>query len=456
MWVEENHNFFDFEPALRNFGIKSKKKFGYGITDGIMFGKGFYGKFYLSEEEIERSSIAGYKFLMNKKKFEFLLSEIKKNSKMLNKRIGKLIDIKLEELSKKEFWAVYDLYGLALGNIFVCYSMTQPHKVIKLEEELTAFLKKRKVKDLQKTISILTSPETRFVFTKRGGPLSNSFSEVLKKEKAKIDLSLFKKKDWIEKRHSQIKRKNLVKELELPKKIEHITKVLRRLSEERFRMRSLWMQALYYNELFLIELKRRFKVSKKDLRMYDAFELNALIEMNQKLSPTRLKNRSRGFVKVLTNENIETFDGDKAILFIKEIKENPKEVEKLVGEVASEGFAIGKVVLLSYRKSENHAKKIKDMKKGSIIVTEMTRPNLIIACEKAGAIVTDEGGILSHAAIVSREFRIPCVVGTKLATTILKDGDYIEVDAERGFVKKISKKQFQNKKKKMPKLTQQR
>ena len=57
------------------------------------------------------------------------------------------------------------------------------------------------------------------------------------------------------------------------------------------------------------------------------------------------------------------------------------------------------------------------------------------AMEKAGAIITDEGGLLSHAAIVSRELKVPCVVGTKIATRVLKDGDKIYVDADKGIVK---------------------
>ena len=77
------------------------------------------------------------------------------------------------------------------------------------------------------------------------------------------------------------------------------------------------------------------------------------------------------------------------------------------------------------------------MNHGDIIVTEMTKPNIITACEKAGAIVTDEGGMLCHAAIVSRELGIPCVVGTKIATKVLKDGDIVEVDAGNGVVRRV-------------------
>jgi len=57
--------------------------------------------------------------------------------------------------------------------------------------------------------------------------------------------------------------------------------------------------------------------------------------------------------------------------------------------------------------------------------------------KKAAGIVTDLGGITCHAAIVSRELGTPCIIGTKAATQILKDGDRVEVDAEKGEVRKI-------------------
>lgn len=65
----------------------------------------------------------------------------------------------------------------------------------------------------------------------------------------------------------------------------------------------------------------------------------------------------------------------------------------------------------------------------------MTNPDYVPAMRKASAFITDEGGILCHAAIVSREMKKPCIVGTKFATQILKDGDLVEVDADIGTVK---------------------
>ena len=74
---------------------------------------------------------------------------------------------------------------------------------------------------------------------------------------------------------------------------------------------------------------------------------------------------------------------------------------------------------------------------GDILVTSMTRPEFVPLMKKALAVVTDEGGLTSHAAIVSRELGIPCLVGTKRATKMLEDGDEVEVDASHGVVTKL-------------------
>lgn len=76
-----------------------------------------------------------------------------------------------------------------------------------------------------------------------------------------------------------------------------------------------------------------------------------------------------------------------------------------------------------------------NLKRGEILVTTMTSVDFITVMERAAAFVTNEGGITSHASIVAREMNKPCVIGTKIATQILKDGDYVEVDADNGVVK---------------------
>ena len=80
---------------------------------------------------------------------------------------------------------------------------------------------------------------------------------------------------------------------------------------------------------------------------------------------------------------------------------------------------------------------ITEVKKGDVLVAPMTSPDYVIGMKKAGAIITDEGGITCHAAIVSRELKIPCIIGTKIATKVLKDGDLVEVDSAKGIVRII-------------------
>lgn len=98
------------------------------------------------------------------------------------------------------------------------------------------------------------------------------------------------------------------------------------------------------------------------------------------------------------------------------------------GEPASFGIGFGKVVKIS------SAKEIDKVKKGDVLVTEMTAPDFVPAMKRASAIVTDKGGQTSHAAIVSRELGIPAVVGAKIATKILKSDQIITVNGSTGVV----------------------
>ena len=75
--------------------------------------------------------------------------------------------------------------------------------------------------------------------------------------------------------------------------------------------------------------------------------------------------------------------------------------------------------------------------KGDILVAISTNPDIVPIMKKAAAIVTEQGGVTSHAAIVSRELNIPCVIGTRIATKVLEDGEEVEVDATKGMVRRI-------------------
>jgi phosphoenolpyruvate synthase/pyruvate phosphate dikinase len=102
--------------------------------------------------------------------------------------------------------------------------------------------------------------------------------------------------------------------------------------------------------------------------------------------------------------------------------------ETIKGEVAMTGKIKGRVKVI-LKKSL-----LPEVQQGDILVTAMTTPDFLPAMGRAAAFVTDEGGITCHAAIVAREMKKPCIIGTKIATKLLKDGDMVEVDADTGVV----------------------
>jgi phosphohistidine swiveling domain-containing protein len=103
------------------------------------------------------------------------------------------------------------------------------------------------------------------------------------------------------------------------------------------------------------------------------------------------------------------------------------------GSIANKGKVVGRVRKIFMEKD------MKNFISGEILVTTMTRPEWLPIMKIAAGFVTDAGGVLSHAAIVSRELDKPCIIGTKIATQVLHDGDLVEVDADKGVVRIIKK-----------------
>lgn len=110
-----------------------------------------------------------------------------------------------------------------------------------------------------------------------------------------------------------------------------------------------------------------------------------------------------------------------------------KDTGVIKGQTGSPGKVIGKIRIIL------NARKANSFEEGEILVTGMTRPEFVPIMKKASAIITDEGGITCHAAIVARELKKPCVIGTRIATHVLKDGDMVEVDASSGIVTILKK-----------------
>ena len=107
--------------------------------------------------------------------------------------------------------------------------------------------------------------------------------------------------------------------------------------------------------------------------------------------------------------------------------------DEIKGSVAFPGVVRGTVRILPPNLDPGKTK----INSGDILVAVHTHPRYIELVNKSSAIVTDEGGTLSHAAIIARELKIPCIIGTQTATKVLHDGDLVEVDANKGVVRII-------------------
>lgn len=113
------------------------------------------------------------------------------------------------------------------------------------------------------------------------------------------------------------------------------------------------------------------------------------------------------------------------------------EEEKIIGNSLKGTVAVQGGIVTGKARVMYALEEVSKFKDGEVMVTPMTVPDFIPAMKIASAVVTDEGGVTCHAAIVCRELNIPCVIGTRVATKLFKNGDEIEVDTASGIVKKI-------------------
>lgn len=175
------------------------------------------------------------------------------------------------------------------------------------------------------------------------------------------------------------------------------------------------------------EMARRFGVMADDLEWLSYHEILSGLE-GQEVRDILAARKEQGFVIAQRGDQIRVTTGVRPEdLHEKDI--NAKEIREIRGRSAFHGLASGPVrVIFDVRETT-------DVPDGFILVTAMTEPDFVPLMKKAAAIITDEGGLLCHAAIIARELGKPCIIGTKIATKVLKDGDMVEVDAEKGIVR---------------------
>jgi len=194
----------------------------------------------------------------------------------------------------------------------------------------------------------------------------------------------------------------------------------------------------FVNGLVLEQLSKITNISKDLLYMVDSGLIKELSNTNDVDNfKRRLEKRDEMLVIYLSDDDEITFaEGESESINL--LREHGIELEQetenseIKGQIAFKGKVTGVARLV------NRSGECSKLNEGDILVTYMTTPDFVPYLDKVSAIITEEGGITCHAAIVAREMKKPCVIGTGNCMSILKDGDKIEVDAENGIVRKIS------------------
>lgn len=196
-----------------------------------------------------------------------------------------------------------------------------------------------------------------------------------------------------------------------------------------------FVKALYITKLVQDELGKRCGLTTLETKYLLASELRQAIVDPKKAKETAQKRFGNFLLMVSKKDGEAFFEGEKArqeyekMVFLKQ--EINLQATSLRGTPACAGKVNGAVKII------NSTSDVKKMRKGDVLVSVATNPDLLVAMKLAGAIVTSEGGITCHAAIVSRELRIPCVIGVKNASKILKEGELIQVDASKGVITRL-------------------
>ena len=216
---------------------------------------------------------------------------------------------------------------------------------------------------------------------------------------------------------------------DLNEKTRHVVNVLKRLGEEKLKAHSNLgeVKALIHFSKFICQ---KYKIKIHHIAVMRENEFETALKGGE-VDVEVLNKRLAGFVYLPpVKEGIwQCLVGDDYNDWYKKLLDISGGQVK--GVVAYPGRVTGKVFI--HKSFVNKS----EIPKGSVLVTGMTNPQMMPYLKNAVAMVTDEGGLTCHAAIISREMKIPTIVGTKNATQFFKNGDMVEVDANKGAVKKI-------------------
>lgn len=414
-------------------------------------------------------------YLKNKKSLDKLIGEHKKITKEIDNlwRDYKSSKISLKEAYKKSLkaariWWRYAAIGEDKGEIInteiiPCFAkrhnlninkardifpiLAHPKEQTVFNLERISFLKicllYSKQPDIKELDKLITAYLKNFFWIKSDWCKIKNLSEKDLIEAAKKELSLSPLAE-IKKEIKEIndnfkeiyqKQKILKKKLKLSKRDATDIKFARTIISWIDYRKAGMMRHLYYICALMEDISKALPFEYTNLSYYNPDELEALLFKKIKLSGKIIQKRKPGAFVVFNNRKQDYFFGNAGEKLFN-IATHTDELKFLKGTIACKGKnkkVIGKASIVKNPLDAN-------FEKDDILVASMTRVEFLPCMRKAKAIITNEGGIACHAAIVSRELGIPCIIGTKSATQVLKDGDMVEMDMDNGEIKILKNK----------------
>ena len=179
------------------------------------------------------------------------------------------------------------------------------------------------------------------------------------------------------------------------------------------------------------EIGNRIGLTVRQVALLTNDEIVSQLRSGTQFSKIEIKKRERAYLLIQKGRKIVLYSGSTALRVARKELAIEKSIrtKELKGVIGSRGVARG-IAKIIFTNMDLHK-----VREGDVLIATMTRQDFVPAIRRAAALVTDEGSVICHAAIIAREFGIPCVLATKTATRVIKDGDRVEVNAEKGVVR---------------------
>jgi rifampicin phosphotransferase len=441
------------------------------LSDGVF-------EHYMPEEAIKEFRNNGKKYF-NKEYTKKLFNDIDKHIKSFFKFSEDIKKIDFTNLSNQKLKKILTDYFSYIKKTFIYFGTSTPESTYFLEKKVKEIIRKKVHNDeifKDYFISLCTPEEMDVTMEERiyffnlmkKKKVSEKEIEVYSRKFPALFFNTYSKKEVIDYLYEKLKEKKTEKEINLEiknikdnlikvskkheeiysiindKKLKEYSTILQKSGIFRYRLKHCWSGAEYLCLDLLKEVQKRIGGEFNDfIKTYTFKDIFYFLETGKSLNINKIKERKKSIILHHVNNNTNTYFGANGVKHKNEFieKEDKKIKSKTIkGMPANRGIITAKARIVNVKDLKQFSKDCKQFQKGEIIVTTMTSPIMVQIIQKSSGIITDEGGICSHAAVISREFGIPCIVGTLGASFIIKTGDLIELDANKGTIEIIKKK----------------